>query len=76
MLKQRQTLCLVQDPGLPLRTSVAHGAKYDLGHLQARLAQARVCQLRHVTYIEDFDALYVFHFFLGHIFVYTARELV
>ena len=40
VLENRQSSVLVQDPGLPLVGTEAHGAQDDLGDLQAGLTQA------------------------------------
>lgn len=40
VLQDGEGSVLVEDPGLPLVGAEAHSSKYDLGNLQARLAQA------------------------------------
>ena len=40
MLEEGQAFSFVQDPRLPFRGSITHGAQDDFGDLEARLAQA------------------------------------
>lgn len=80
VLDNIQRLLLVQDPVLPVLATKAHGAKNDLGNLQARLPQAVLSRLSAYTqdrmYVPGCGAIpRIFHLLARHYDVKSSSKI-